>query len=298
MSSKLDYVVRSLSRGTNKKYETYVINSIWNKINNSEVEFATQQYVKDSEGNTRYIDMYFPQIKFAIEVDEWYHSGDGQCLRDGARAEAIRTAILDSTIADSFSVITFKRVKIFNDDGGAKSIEQLNRSIDQVVSEIKLALDNLGQPIRWDYDEDSKMANILKRGYLMRGDNLTTMKNIIHVFGKDLRGWRKSTYPINGVTIWSPTLSFNGSDRNGWINTINEDLSIVYESGTGKDGKGKNPGDAQWDLDHATKRVVFLKYKDALGNKYRRFLGVYMCGGYDNEKNAEIWKLTSDKYVL
>ena len=100
------------------------------------------------------------------------------------------------------------------------------------------------------------------------------------------------------MTIWSPTLSFNGSDRGGWINTINEDLSIIYESGTGKDGKGKNPGDAQWDIDHATKRVVFLKYKDALGNKYRRFLGVYMCSGYDNEKNAEIWKLTSDKYVL
>ena len=40
-------------------------------------------------------------------------------------------------------------------------------------------------------------------------------------------------------------------------------------------GKGKNPGDAQWDIDHSTKRVVFLKYKDALGNKYRRFLGVY-----------------------
>ena len=83
------------------------------------------------------------------------------------------------------------------------------------------------------------MVNIIKRGYLMRGDNLTTMKNIIHVFGKDLRGWQKSTYHINGVTIWSPTLSFNGSDRGGWINTINEDLSIIYESGTGKDGKGK-----------------------------------------------------------
>ena len=78
MPTKLDYIVRSLSRGTNKKYETYVINSIWNKINNSEVEFATQQYVKDSEGNIRYIDMYFPQIKFAIEVDEWYHNSNGQ----------------------------------------------------------------------------------------------------------------------------------------------------------------------------------------------------------------------------
>lgn len=81
MPTKLDYIVRSLSRGTNKKYETYVINSIWNKINNSEVEFVTQQYVKDSEGNIRYIDMYFPQIKFAIEVDEWYHNSNDQSFR-------------------------------------------------------------------------------------------------------------------------------------------------------------------------------------------------------------------------
>ena len=294
MPSKLDYIVRSLSRGTNKKYETYVINSIWNKINNSEVEFATQQYVKDDKGNTYYIDMYFPQIKFAIEIDEWYHNSDSQFARDSARAEAIKTAILDSTITDSYRDIFFKRVEIFK----AKSIEQLNDLIDQAVKEIKLALDKLEQPIRWYYDEDSKMKSIIQRGYLKRGDYLTTMKNIIHVFGKDLRGWQKATYHINGITIWSPTLSFHGSNRSGWINTISDDLSKIYESGTGKDGKGKNPEDAQWDKDHHTKRVVFLKYKDALGNKARKFLGVYVCGGYDNEKKAEIWTLEDDKYYL
>ena len=31
---KLEYVARSLSRGTNKKYETYVINEIYQKENN------------------------------------------------------------------------------------------------------------------------------------------------------------------------------------------------------------------------------------------------------------------------
>lgn len=298
MSSKLDYIVHSLSKGTNKKYETYIINSIWNRLNNPEVEFATQQYVKDSDGNTRYIDMYFPQIKFAIEVDEWYHGSDWQSSRDKKRAEAIRTAILDSTIADRFSEITFKRIKIYKEGGAAKTAEELNQDVDEIVSNIKKCLEKLGEGIRWDYDEEARMESIIRRGYLMRSDKLSTMKNILHVFGKNVRGWQSGSCWIDGIMIWSPTLSFNGSDQSGWINTISDDLSKIYESGTGANGKGKSPGDAQRDIDNATKRVVFLKYKDALGQRYRRFLGVYMCKGYDEEKKAEVWKLTSDKYDL
>ncbi len=40
-----------------------------------------------------------------------------------------------------------------------------------------------------------------------------------------------------------------------------------------------------------SERIVFLKYKDALGDQRRRFLGVYVANSYDHDKKAEVWKL-------
>ncbi len=40
---KLEYVARSLSRGTNKKYEIYVINAIYQKVNNPNLIIETQK---------------------------------------------------------------------------------------------------------------------------------------------------------------------------------------------------------------------------------------------------------------
>lgn len=39
--NKLEYVARSLSRGTNKKYETYVINAIYQKVANPNLIIET-----------------------------------------------------------------------------------------------------------------------------------------------------------------------------------------------------------------------------------------------------------------
>lgn len=300
MPSKTDYIVRSLSRGTNKKYETYIINAIWNKLNDSNFEFSTQQYVKDNDGNTRYIDMYFPQVKVAVEIDECYHNNQCQLEKDNKRTEAIKTAILDSVIADKVSEITFKRIQIFNQLGENKNTDELNSDIEELITLIKSKASELEITPKWDYDEDKRTNAIISRGYLMRGDYFSTMKNIMYIFGKKVKGWRKSAYYIKEkeMMIWSPTLSLDGSNRDEWINTINDDLSIICESGTGVKGKEKKESDALWDTEHKTKRIVFLKYKDALGKRYRKFLGVYMCGGYDTTKKAEIWKMWSDRCNL
>lgn len=39
---------------------------------------------------------------------------------------------------------------------------------------------------------------------------------------------------------------------------------------------------------------VFLKYKDALGNSKRWFVGLYRCGGYDINKHVETWEYFSE----
>lgn len=67
MSSKVEYVARSLSRGTHKKYETFIINEVYSRLNNPNLEIATQQHVVTKNDGTKYIDLYFPQLKIAIE---------------------------------------------------------------------------------------------------------------------------------------------------------------------------------------------------------------------------------------
>ena len=88
--------------------------------------------------------------------------------------------------------------------------------------------------------------------------------------------------------IWSPSLSINGSNRSGWINTISDDLLEIYESGV--NGKTKTREDVLWDKRNMPERIVFMKYKDALGLNYRRFIGVYKVDRYDNNKKAEVWR--------
>ena len=290
MLSKLEYVSRSLSRGTHKKFETYVINSIYSKLNNPNLEIATQQYVYTKESR-RFINLYFPQLKITIEVDEGYHDNPWQRESDNKRMEAIKLAVLESTILDDVKDIRFLRVPIV-ENGQMISLEKLNNVIDDIVKIINIEISKYGT-LEWIFDKDEIIKTIKARGYLERGDSFSSMVEILSVFGKNVKGWQRCGYK----NIWSPTLSVEGSDRGGWVNTISEDLSEIYESGIG--GKhSKKPSDVEWDINNNSKRYVFLKYKDALGNSGRRFLGVYVADRYDYDKKAEVWKFIEDKQKL
>ena len=72
MDAKLVYLAKTLSRTKRKDYENYVVNAIWNRINDPRLVPVTQQFIKDKEGNHYYIDLYFPQLKNSVECDEGY----------------------------------------------------------------------------------------------------------------------------------------------------------------------------------------------------------------------------------
>lgn len=293
MSSKLEYVARCLSRGTHKKYETLIINEIYSRLNNPNLEIATQQHVVTKNDGTKYIDLYFPQLKVAIEVDEWYHNSEEQTERDIEREENIRQAVLESTIVDLKNEIHFERVVLAE----CPDLDSLFKRIDEVVSYIKNAINSLPTPLIWNFTEEEKTAEIVARGHLQRGDSFRIMPDIIRMFGVKWNGngCGKCTYWLNDqYLIWSPTLSIEGSDKDGWVNEISKDLTTIYETGT--KGKEKTSGGFEWDVNNQTKRIVFLKYKDALGFKRRRFLGIYVADSYDDEKKTEVWKL-KDEFV-
>lgn len=299
MASKVDYVIKALSKGTYKKYETYIINLIIFKLNCYDLEFVTQQYVATNDGK-KYIDLYFPQLKVAIEIDEEYHSNENQQYLDKKRMENIKIAVLESTITDNYHEIIQKRIAVYNENR-LLTLEELDYKISKLVEEIleiKKDFEEKNGKLEWLFDSETKVKEIIKRGFLQKGDSFTSMIEILKVFGKNVDGWQRCTYKDKrlNVLIWSPTLSFDGSDRGGWINVISDDLKTIYESG--RNGKCKTPEDAKRDIELVSRRVVFVKYKDALRNHNRRFLGVFECTGYDYSRNAEIWTLVADKLDL
>lgn len=295
IEEKLKYISRSLSKGTTKKYETFVINEIYARLNNPNLEIVTQQYVLDKDGKIRYIDLYFPQIGYAIEVDEPYHDDEEQKSKDKQRELNIQKVGIERIITDSKVDIIFLRVSISENN----NLVDLISRIDACVKEINEKISSLEYPLVWNYTEEEKRNEILKRGYLNRNDSFAYMNDIARLFGKQRKNnvCGKCTFWIDDQTmVWSPTLSYEGSNKDGWVNLISEDLTSIYESGI--NGKGKTEKDFINDRSNKHVRLVFLKYKDALGFRRRRFLGVYSVDSFDKEKNAEVWKLRRETFDL
>ena len=89
MDSKVIYLAKTLSRTKRKDYENYVVNAIWNRVNDYRLVPVTQQYVTDGKGNRYFIDLYFPQLKIGVECDEGYHASKEQKILDADREMTI-----------------------------------------------------------------------------------------------------------------------------------------------------------------------------------------------------------------
>ncbi len=69
---KLEYVIKTLSRTRRKDWENYVVNAVWNRLNDWGVKPVSQQYIRKN-GKGYLIDLYFPQVNIGIECDEAHH---------------------------------------------------------------------------------------------------------------------------------------------------------------------------------------------------------------------------------
>lgn len=300
MVSKTEYIARSLSKGTHKKFETFVINSIYSKLDNPEIEIVTQQHVSTSEG-MKYIDLYFPQLKIAVEVDEGYHDNLEQKEFDSKREESIKKAIQNNTIVNTNNhPIKILRVPITVDNKVIDLVE-LNKKIDFIVKTVNESIAKLGNQLIWHFDSCDRMKSYKKKGFLSFGDYFDKMVDIVNLFSnKNFTGnqWQRCTYPFNPIGcfdhpkyVWSPELSVNGSNKDGWINTISDDLTTIYERATSGSGNQKTKYEFDQLKKHRIKRITFLNYKDPVLGSIRKFIGVYEAYEFDEEKKSVIWHL-------
>ena len=132
---KLDYITRLFKSIRNKRFESYVIQRIWNQLNNINVKFVTQQYFSREDGKYALADLYLPQINLIVEIDELQHETNTNKILDDKRSNDI------IAIAD----VDIQRVKIYKENREQYTLEEVNQQISNIVELIEQKIREKGE---------------------------------------------------------------------------------------------------------------------------------------------------------
>ena len=139
--SKLLYICKTLSRTKLKDYENYVINAVWNRLianGVTDLKPVSQQFIKRSDKERYYIDLYFPQINFGIECDEVHHLGNEH--KDIKRDITIEEILKQVRDTDNYEC---ERIEVYKD------FEIVENQIDAAVEKIKQKIKDTKNNGKW-----------------------------------------------------------------------------------------------------------------------------------------------------
>lgn len=279
--NKLEFISRQLSRTNNKRYESYAIHRLWHKLDNADLKYVTQQYVKR---NDRYYltDLYLPQLNLHIEIDESHHLGRAE--QDGLRE-------LDVIEATRHEVA---RIKVSND------LEEFNYAIDSVVKRIEDKVSKLkedGEFEAWDLEKEFDPEFYRNKGYLDVSENpaFRRIVDAANCLGQNAVAYQTAfirSKVYENHHLWFPRLY----KTPGWNNSISPDEMYIYE-------KPEDESNTTSHLERVkmlgTKRIVFPRVKDNLGIVLYRFKGVYEFDADRSDKtNGVVYKRIASEFRI
>lgn len=239
---KTDYLAKQFSHRTKRKnLENYVVNAIWNRVGDLNVRPVTQQLVRTDRGR-KLVDLYFPQVKIAIECDEFYHAGEGQ-----------RQADLDRDLA------IFETLRQVDEDALAEDIQRISYAdlrTDQEFDDRLTAVANLvkkhveaakarGEFKEWTERRPDPVAYLKDRAYIDLEETVRdeivfeTYSEIYNsLFGTNFK--RSSSRGLRSFTNLEKTrkIRYYGASYNSFGKKIN--LSIGHLSAKARGSKGWN----------------------------------------------------------
>lgn len=292
MNYKLDYITRILQKTSKKRIENYVISRIWHQLNNDELKIRHQQYVYRGDNKYALTDLYFPQLKYHIEVNEEFHYKNEHKLNvDKLREEDIIKSTKDHIVR-------------FIDCQNHKTLENIHCQINKIIEEINSLINEhkkVGTFKPWEENELTPNYWIHKGLIKVNDDvNLKTIDDIGLLFNVQIknRGFLKPgavKFNKNGYSeIWWPEKKV----KNNWINEFHNEFETIIESHT-EPLKAKNHLDYFISKNPECSRIVFFKYKDELGFNFFKFVGCYK---FNKDKsiveNKVIWERNSIEYKL
>ncbi len=280
--TKLEYITKQLNKSKGKVYEQYIVNRIINLLNDFTIKFTTQQYVRFQDGRYALTDLYFPQLKIHVEINEAHHD----IIADLSREEKILSALNDDKlkIPDEKDYVSLmenhKVISIYvYRDRKVKTIEEINIEIDDAVKCIKDRKVLLGTNFtNWDTN-DPEPTFYINRGHIDVIDDISFRytHEACNCFGHNYKlgsvwsGGALHPYQHNTI-LWFPHLYANKS----WNNQISHDDSIITEKSNDLDKMNLElTSHLAEDSREAELRIVFAHVKDVLGDTRYRFKGLY-----------------------
>jgi len=278
---KMEYLNKIFSRTKGKNFENYVITQIWTKIEEYGLYPVTQQYVKRKNGYAL-IDLYFPQIKFAIEVDEFSHEKNE--ILDKIRMDEIFSSV-DGIESERIKEGNYTYVK-----------EQINTVVNKIIEKVKQS-----GPFKWEEtwqeaEYKETFDKIRERKKLLCSDviGFTKIQVTNDIFKKNWSNgyfsFGKSYFELTqNERLWFPHLTPNKK----WKNYVSDDWSVIYEENLENRTERQILGD---DHNQNIKRYTFAKYKNAFGETSYRFIGVFKFREIENI--TYIYEKISDELEL
>ena len=143
---KLDYITRLFRKIKNKRFEAYVIQRIWDLLNDDTIRFVTQQYFRRNDaGEYALTDLYLPQINMIIEIDEGQHI-------PREREDILRSK--DIMQIKAVEGVCIERIALCDKNTSkAFTMSEVHRQIDVVVEKLKSQLHN------WAINSNHGMMN-------------------------------------------------------------------------------------------------------------------------------------------
>jgi very-short-patch-repair endonuclease len=292
-----------LSRTNKKDYENFVINAIWNKLNNDEIEIVSQQYISNNDPKSKYkhyfIDLYFPGLNIGIECDEAHHHGQKE--HDKIR-EATIYDLLHEVREDDYEAIHIDVTKSFKD---------LQIDINNAVNYIKQKIEKT-KGSKWNIEtaeEYYKNRNEItihdRKGF----KTINQTCNILFNAGRnEYSNGPTQTYftprvfhgtEFENHKMWFPRIAIPVKDENGnveyiaatetgWNNQLTDEGREIIEKNDKKELENNH--------DRKT-RIVFAKYKDSLGDNAYKFVGMFELSKID-KNGTRHYKRTAEKCKL
>lgn len=275
---KYKYIKSQIAKTNKKNDENYIVTRIWNKLDNEDIKFITQQYVVREDGKFALTDMFFPQLNLHIEIDESYHQS--QVEKDLIRENDIIS-------------MTNHEVKRIDVSGNLKTI---HKQIDDVVSYINRKIANMGTEfIPWEVEKEFSPDTYIQRGEIDVKDNIAfkTCADVANIFGHRYKGYQRggATHPYyDDVMIWFPKLFPNGE----WNNSISPDEKVIREKNIHEHKIEEHLNEVISNQKH--KRIVFSKVKGPLGHIMYKFKGEFELDvPLSIEERCLIWKRISER---
>jgi len=120
MDWKYSHYISQLQRTTKKVHENFVVSSLFHDPRLSDLLPLTQYYVRRDEKRYALIDLYYPQIHLAVEIDEPFHS---------LNTEADKTR---QSEVEGQSGCTFRRIRVLENN----VLEQIEKLKLEIIEEI------------------------------------------------------------------------------------------------------------------------------------------------------------------